>query len=270
MKRKSKLLTFISSIIPGFGQIYLGHSLRGIMFLGAIIANFIFFLFLMVIVGINSAPVVLIGWPIIWLVAMADSLILCDRYNNKYVHSLNNSTENVLTSVDEEEIKTQNRKVIAMILSIVPGVGHMYLGLQKQGLQLISIFFFTFFFVDWLRISFLMFIIPIVWFYSMFDVFNKSTKKNLEDSDIGLIAWIIENDKTKFNGSKILAYILIGIGLVLLLERIAIPMIGEFISWKLTRYIHTAFISFLFIIGGIKMLLGKNEKSFNNEEEEEE
>jgi TM2 domain-containing membrane protein YozV len=72
-----------------------------------------------------------------------------------------------------EEIAKQNKKVIAMFLSIIPGVGHLYLGMQRQGIELMASFFLLFYLTDWVRFSGFMILAPIIWFYSLFDVMHK-------------------------------------------------------------------------------------------------
>ncbi len=49
--------------------------------------------------------------------------------------------------------RARKNKTIAMLLSMFPGAGHMYLGLQKRGLQLMAAFLFSVYFMDALRLS---------------------------------------------------------------------------------------------------------------------
>lgn len=62
------------------------------------------------------------------------------------------------------------KKPLAMLLSIIPGVGHYYLGAMNRGLQFMLLFFGSFFIVEWfIPMRILPFWLPVVWFYCLFD-----------------------------------------------------------------------------------------------------
>lgn len=68
---------------------------------------------------------------------------------------------------------------VTFILSCLPGAGHMYLGLNKRGLQFMAAFFGTIFLIDLVRIGPLMpFLLVIIWFYSMFDALQMTSRIN--------------------------------------------------------------------------------------------
>lgn len=68
---------------------------------------------------------------------------------------------------------------VTFILSFLPGAGHMYLGLNKRGLQFMAAFFGTIFLIDLLHIELLLaFVLVIVWFYSMFDALQMTSRIN--------------------------------------------------------------------------------------------
>jgi TM2 domain-containing membrane protein YozV len=71
-------------------------------------------------------------------------------------------------------------KVIATLLAAFPGAGHMYLGLQKRGLQLMLIFLGSIYILDLLNLSLFLFFIPIAWFYSFFDGMQQASKYGRE------------------------------------------------------------------------------------------
>ncbi|MEW6622958.1 MAG: hypothetical protein AB1420_07515 [Bacillota bacterium] len=257
MKKKSKLLTFILSFIPGLGQIYLNHTVRGLIFLFAAIGTILATFILVEVFGFWSGQGLLILLPIIWLVAMVDSMILVGRINDNWTGD--GSEQNQLNHM---ELTKQNRQLIAMALSVIPGAGHMFLGLQKQGIQLMTMFFFIIFFTDTLRLSFLMFTLPIIWFFGVFDTLKKvSSDEPLEDEDILLLSWIKGESNWSMGRHRVIGYGLIGLGLILILNRVAFPLISEFISWRISQYAQTGLIALLFIIGGIKMLMGSKEEA---------
>ena len=69
---------------------------------------------------------------------------------------------------DFEEHREQGKKskTFASILAMFPGAGHMYLGLQRRGLQLMATFLLSIYLLDLLRLSAFLFLVPIIWFYS--------------------------------------------------------------------------------------------------------
>lgn len=63
----------------------------------------------------------------------------------------------------------QKNRFFTFVVSCCPGAGEMYMGLYKQGIGLMGLFFGTGALVAWLGLGeFLLFICPIVWCYSFF------------------------------------------------------------------------------------------------------
>lgn len=58
------------------------------------------------------------------------------------------------------------------IFSLIPGAGEMYMGFMKRGISTMSIFFFVVFTATWLGLGPLLFVMPVIWFYSFFSVHN--------------------------------------------------------------------------------------------------
>ncbi|NMB07522.1 MAG: hypothetical protein GX981_03915, partial [Tissierellia bacterium] len=136
--------------------------------------------------------------------------------------------------------------------SIIPGAGHMYLGYQKKGLIIMGGFFFTIFFMGWLNISLFLFVLPLIWFYSFFDVLHSVNGTDVKEHRINLEFLKI---KPEWIGIG-----LIIIGILIILERILYPLI----PYEIRNYIQTSIVALIFIIGGIK-LLAKNKKVVDGE-----
>lgn len=82
----------------------------------------------------------------------------------------------------------KNKKFNAMFFSIIPGAGHMYLNLPKQGIQLMSLFFLSIFISDWLNFGFFGVLAPIIWFYSFFDAVHKANQEQpAEDGTLEIL-----------------------------------------------------------------------------------
>ncbi len=265
MKKKSKFVVFILSVIPGLSHIYLGLFYRGYIFLGAVAAIVLAAMGLEVLLYHSSFSIMLLfSLPVLWFVALVDSMTLTDRVNSR--QELNpQEGDSLKMDIDFtlNEMSGQNRKIITCLLSVVPGAGHMFLGYQKLGLELMTLFFFSFFFIDWLRIGFFMFIIPVIWFYSMFDALNKATGEMAPVEDNFSVMDLIGQSSTRWSGSKLLGYGLIGIGLLLIFDRIISPMIPH----EIRSYLQTGIVAFLFIAGGIRILAGGRKEHRDNHEE---
>ena len=80
-------------------------------------------------------------------------------------------------------IKKKSR-FLTFVFSILPGAGHMYLGFMKTGVSFMSMFFFLIFLSSWLDTGPILFIAPLVWFYSFFDCANKAS---LDDDKLSLL-----------------------------------------------------------------------------------
>lgn len=70
--------------------------------------------------------------------------------------------------------KKKNKLTAGFLSVVVPGIGHLYLGLNRQGLQFMVVFFAAVF----LHLPFTAVIVPIVWFYALFDVLQKTERYN--------------------------------------------------------------------------------------------
>jgi len=275
MKKKSKFLTFMLSFVPGLGHIYLGFAARGALFFSAIVAAGIFlgvFNGVMWNGGINP-DVIGFAIPIIWLVSLVDSMMIADRINN-YVQNpqINEGMGNVLPNYGE--LTKQNKKLISMFLSIIPGAGHLYLGLQRQGLELMAGFFLAFYVTDWLRISIFMIFVPIIWFYSMFDVMHKvSGDRPMQDEEMPISKWfkgeksIIGENSIFRNKHKVIGYALVILGALLIFNRLLYPLIEPFIDYRIRGNIQTGIVAILLMAGGVKLILGSKQSEGNKKEE---
>jgi len=262
MNRKSKLVTFLLSFIPGLSHLYLGFTSRTLIFLSLSCGS---------IVGIAGLSFLtherglFIALPfallIIWFFALVDAFSLLDRVRMGTMggNSPAGGPENGESDV------SQNRKIIAVALSLVPGAGHMYLGYLQQGVQLMTIFFFTVFFMGWLNMSLFLFILPVVWFYSLFDAFHRAEEAEEKSTDkLFLFDWLETHP-------RLVGWALIIIGCLVILERFVSPLLMKFVPpglvYELRGFLQTGIVALALIAGGIKLLAGS--KVARKEEEAE-
>lgn len=107
---------------------------------------------------------------------------------------------------------------LTFVFSLIPGAGEMYMGFFKQGISIMSVVFMLISVSSWLDLGPLMFILPVLWFYSFFHVHNLASlsdeefysleDKYLFDYDNHKLQTMFGSDK----GRRILAIALIIVG----------------------------------------------------------
>jgi len=174
---------------------------------------------------------------------------------------------NIITVEDKEKnnnnggsrVENSKRKISsfwATILALMPGAGHMYLGVMKRGLQIMLAFFGIIaignLFYD---ADFLVFFAIIIWFYGFFDCYH--IRKKLQNGEEVVEDLIIDIDMKKIN------FHYVGIGLVIFGALILINGTFTRFEYSLSRYsiypevfrfIRNATFPVFLIIGGILIL----------------
>ena len=69
-------------------------------------------------------------------------------------------------------MQKQKRGFWLFIFSLIPGAGEMYMGFKKQGISVMLLFWGVFAVGSCTGMDWLIFLIPIIWFYSFFNVHN--------------------------------------------------------------------------------------------------
>jgi hypothetical protein len=142
----------------------------------------------------------------------------------------------------------QKSVVLTFILSMFPGVGHYYLGLMNRGLQFMLLFIGGIVIGSSLDLPELGAIMPVVWFYALFDALQMAGAINLGENvdDKPVIPW-----NRVLLGQKTIGWALIIIGVLLIAKRILPSLVPEIYSNVNFR---TAIISILLIVAGIRIL----------------
>ncbi|MFB7139723.1 hypothetical protein ACFCYN_08740 [Gottfriedia sp. NPDC056225] len=148
----------------------------------------------------------------------------------------------------------KSRKRLVYILSILPGLGHFYLGLMSRGLQFMLLFFGTIFLTN--LISSFGFFIPVIVFYSYFDALQYHSKYR---EDIELIDEPILNNHFKVN-KFLIGWVLIGFGCLSLLENASDYISRHYNLFIDYHLVQNLIFSFVFVVLGIKLLTGKPKK----------
>jgi hypothetical protein len=154
----------------------------------------------------------------------------------------------------------KHSKKIALFFSMIPGAGHMYLGLVRQGIQLMLLFFLTFSIIASVNLDVFAALLPIIWFYSIFDVRLKVTSDEpLVDSDLKIFSSITSQEGfiKKNTTYKYIGYGFILIGVAALINNFVFPLINDYIGYQFIRFIRHAFNSLILIIIGLSFLRSK-------------
>lgn len=264
MKRKSKFLTVILSVIPGLGHSYLGYSSRGMIFFVPAVIDIIITIFMMA-TNILYDPIPLILLPFIWLGSLVDSLILVDKINKSVVQN----------DVDFRNETMNFNTVIPILFSFFPGAGHMSLKMMRKGIQLMGTFLGTIALIDYFNISFLYYMIPIFFFYSLFDVLTIVTNKEdsyNKESGIPIIDRLFDTEYRATTGKGIGLGLII-LGLVIIGDNIFFPVITKFIKqfadsvniYELRYGMRVLLLGVVMIIGGIRLIF-KERKELDDEQ----
>lgn len=250
-----RFYTILLSFIPGLGHFQLGLINRGLTFLTGFFGLGTMVIFIAVFTD-QGAFLVFLGFlPILWVFNMFDAI--------KHVNRKQRGEELIDKTILEDFEETRREqgkksKTLATVLSIFPGAGHLYLGLQRRGIQLMAAFLFAIYILDVLRLSLFLFLIPIIWFYSFFDALQKVSKHGEEElEDIPVISYIVNHQKWFGIG-------LLALGLYYLFDSMLLPLLADSIRVNFGiniydiyyNYFQVSIICILLIGGGLKLIFG--------------
>lgn len=141
-------------------------------------------------------------------------------------------------------------KGLTFFLSFVPGAGHLYLGLMNRGLQFLILFFGTIFISSMFITELFGFLLPVIWFYCLFDALQQYNKiqESGEVIDTPIISWM-QFTKHKFW----FGWGLILFGIYLFVEKFVFETYG----WQYSSTFKTVFFAIMLILIGIYLLFGK-------------
>jgi len=259
--QSERFYTMVSTVIPGLGHFQMGLMQRGLSFLISFFGLLTMIVFVSVVTHLNGLLVFLLALPVIWLYNLFDTIQLLHRKQAGEI--LQDRT--IYGDFEESQESGKKSKTLAMILSVFPGAGHMYLGLQQRGLQLMAGFLFSFYILDALRLSIFLFMIPILWFYSMFDAMQQVSKHGAEEvKDIPVIDWL--KNHQKWIGIGLLA-----LGVYYLFDQFVLGLIQRiFPEVQIYDWFHQYFqvfvVSTLLIAGGFRLLTGSRTQSGKSED----
>lgn len=150
-------------------------------------------------------------------------------------------------------------KFLTFFFSILPGLGHYYLGQIIRGFQMMAIFFGTVFVFSFSGISGYPFLLPVIWFFVAFDALEQH--RIIHEKNEVIDTPLIPLEKIKFKKQWI-GWGLIILGAYALIDKI----LYRFFRYQYTDIFRTMIISFVFI--GIGWYLIAGNRINNNHSEE--
>lgn len=175
-------------------------------------------------------------------------------------------------------------KILTFLFSLIPGAGHMYYGLYRQGIQLMLMFIGVLGMAEFFNLDMLLLILPVICFFSFFHINNLSKMPPEEfatykDHLFTLEALIPESvgfSSTKFKYSPSIALLLLCFGIFLLLRNVVTILspllprpIDEFL-YAITWHSPQVFVSIVIIGIAVQMIKNKKkelELELNNEKQ---
>ncbi|GLX71352.1 hypothetical protein [Paenibacillus glycanilyticus] len=257
-QQREKTSTVMLSLIPGLGHMSLGLMQRGITFLVAFLGLFAVVVFIGVVTNTSAFLVFLLGLPVIWVYSIFDAIQQLHRKQRG--EELNDRP--LFEEIENHMGDGRKNKVLAMILSLFPGVGHLYIGQQKRGLQLMGSFLIAIYLMDSLRLSIFLFLMPLLWFYAFFDSMQQMARyERGEMRDEAVVAQLAPYQKWIGIGLLVLGVYYLG-------DRIMATYIApnfrdiyqEYMNLKYN--LPTAFVAFIMIALGFRLVFGGGRKSY--------
>lgn len=165
---------------------------------------------------------------------------------------------------------------LTFCFSLIPGAGEMYMGFMKQGLSIMAAFWILIFFAAFLNMGPVLFILPILWCYSFFNVHNIRGMSDeefyaLEDEYVFHMGEVLPYRKWGRKQNNILAAILIIIGVSMLWNNMMEWfqwLIPNSLYWTIVDRVPQVAVAVLLILGGMYLIRGKKKELEQKEEEE--
>ncbi|MCR8645144.1 hypothetical protein NV379_21030 [Paenibacillus sp. N1-5-1-14] len=250
------------SIIPGIAHFYMGLMKRGLTTMALFFSVPIFLSFVSGMTGRGGFMGFLLIMPVIWFYSLFDAFHL---YRKKMQGERISDQSFFEDFYQNRPYDTKNR-TIATLLSIFPGAGHLYLGAQKRGIQLMIVFLVSLYLMDMMRLSIFLFLVPIIWFFAFFDslqLISKYETYGVEDRPV--ISGYLTNYR------KWIGLGMIFIAFYFVFERLGGVVFRTFFDidynqWNkiyfiVKDYMQVIFVAAIFIIGGLFLLLRKKSPS---------
>ncbi len=253
--RRSRTTAALLSLLPGAGHLYLGRSRTGLTLLLAAIAG--------TIVPFAAALILreealLLGWFAIPALVVYAAVDAVDRANRAEPDGWAAGEELDAWFVPGADGR---RPVIACFLSLVPGIGHLYLGSLFEGLRLFGAMLLLLFLQQEMGLDLAVYALPLLWCWAFFDVLRRVAPNGI--ADVFAASGDVDRPLWASSAKRWMGAGLIVLGVYLLFDRIAVPALLEWLphdSWAYAyrRWAEPMFAALLFLGIGFDLLRGRS------------
>ena len=163
----------------------------------------------------------------------------------------------------------QKHGFLLFICSLIPGAGEMYMGLFKQGISIMTLFWVIIALAGGLNLDYLVILLPVIWFYSFFHVHNLKDLPEeefyaVEDNYILHLDLLFRDTKKltpKYQKAGAILLIIFGVAIFWnsfsdLLYWIIPGYLGNLIQ-SVMYHVPPVIVAILIILAGFHMLTGK-------------
>ncbi|MCQ4670266.1 hypothetical protein NE689_02950 [Lactonifactor longoviformis] len=166
----------------------------------------------------------------------------------------------------------QKRGFWLFIFSLIPGAGELYMGFRRQGISIMGVFWGIIALSSTLNIGILMLTIPVLWFYSFFNVHNLASLSeeefySLEDTYLFHLDEILRDKEgflRKYQGFVSLVLILMGASMLWnIMRSIFYSFMPAFIIDILngiSNYLPKTIIAVGLVALGVYLVMGKKKE----------
>lgn len=252
-QQQERTRVILLSIIPGLGHMNMGLMQRGITFLVSSIGLFAIIVFISAVMNSGAILTFLLALPVIWVYGIFDAIsILNAKQRGETIQD-----KSLFEGIEAHIASGTKNKVLTTALAIFPGAGHLYLGLQKRGLQLMGGFLLAIYIMDTMRLSLFLFLLPLYWFFAFFDALQQVSRYERQVlRDEPILPMFVPYQR--WLGAALLVF-----GLYFLVDRVLIGMISDYWwpgiwrHYQAYKYMFpTAVIAFVMIVLGMKLAFG--------------
>ncbi|WP_216625961.1 hypothetical protein [Paenibacillus planticolens] len=236
------------SFVPGLGHFQLGLMQRGLTAMVSFFGVAVLVFFITMMTHNNSFVAFLLAMPVLWFYTMFDAL----KQQERKQAGFELTDRSLFDDFHLGDDNGRKNRTLATIIAIFPGAAHLYLSMNKRGIQLMAIFLFSIYVLDVLRLSLFFFLIPILWFFSFFDALQSISKYEngtLVDKPI------VEN-WTAYHRS--IGFVLILLGGYYVFKEVIVQFLyqmfpNNYLYW-INSFGQTLIVAVILIGGGIKLL----------------
>ncbi|WP_173917301.1 hypothetical protein [Halobacillus sp. Marseille-Q1614] len=251
-KQNERFFTILLSFVPGVGHFQMGLKQRGLTFLAIFLGSGTMIIFVTLLTSQSGFLVFLPALLVIWVYSLFDAI----QALNKKQAGEPIEDRPLMEDLNELRIRGEKSGMLATVLAIFPGAGHMYLGLQKRGLQLMLGFLAAIYVLDVLRLSLFLFLIPVIWFYSFFDALQQTSNVKQGRAEDRPIIKNLHIRKGLIGGA------LIVLGIYYLIDTVLFPLLADDLRrvfhidiwYYYQRYFQVVLVSAILIGSGLYLL----------------